>query len=47
MYGQVVMVEQVMIVIVTDMLHRCGQYQLIQRLMMVEQHFMMNLVHQH
>jgi hypothetical protein len=27
MYGQVVMVEQVMIAIVMDMLHQCGQYQ--------------------
>ena len=47
MFGQVAMVEQMMIVIVMVMLHQCGQFPLILQLMMDEQHSTMNPVHQH
>ena len=47
MFGQVVMVERMMIVIVMAMQHRCGQYRLILLSMMVEQHSMMNHVLRH
>ena len=47
MFGQVVMEERMMIAIVMDMRHPCGQSRLIPPSMMVEQHSMMNPVHQH
>lgn len=47
MYGQVVMVDRMMTVIVTDMLHQCGRYPSIQLSMMVERHFMTSHVRQH
>lgn len=47
MSGPVGMEEQMMIVIVMDMQHRCGQFQSIQQSMMDEQRSTMNLVHQH